>query len=78
MVLAQDTGCGKLMTDRPKITDFHEAKKRVGAQKSAKKPSGPNGGKKWNSPGGGIRWFHYAQLLVFLVLVAWLMKSCNI
>jgi len=30
------------------------------------------------SGGGNIKWFHYVQLLLFLALVAWLMKSCNI
>ncbi|MEI6399692.1 MAG: hypothetical protein WCO71_13060 [Pseudomonadota bacterium] len=29
------------------------------------------------SGGGNIRWFHYLQLLLFLALVAWFMKSCN-
>lgn len=25
---------------------------------------------------GAIRWYHYFQLIVFLSLVAWLMRSC--
>ncbi len=24
-----------------------------------------------------VRWFHYLQLVVFLALVAWLMKTCS-
>ncbi|MCX6130445.1 MAG: hypothetical protein NTX25_15455 [Proteobacteria bacterium] len=31
---------------------------------------------KQNKP-GTIRWYHYLQLIVFLALVAWLMKSCG-
>ncbi len=30
-----------------------------------------------NKSKGGIRWYHYLQLIVFLALVAWLMRSCN-
>jgi hypothetical protein len=83
------------MTDKPKITDFNEAKKRVGAQKTDKSLNGSGArigasgadaayeralrkqkGVK-GSWGGGVRWFHYIQLVFFLVLIAWFMKSCN-
>lgn len=76
------------MTDKSKITDFNEAKKRVGAQKKDK--SQLNGGgyddavrkqrghqKKYLSSSAGIRWFHYLQLFLLLGLVVWLMKSCG-
>jgi len=74
------------MTDKSKITDFHSAKKRVGAQKKDKSPL--NGGyegalrkqKGMPSPkfsGGGVKWFHYVQVLLMLGLVVWMMKACN-
>ena len=74
------------MTDKSKITDINEAKKRVGAQKKDKNHL--NGGyeaamrkqKGYKSPGpsGQVRWFHYIQLLLMLGLVVWLMRACNI
>jgi len=24
-----------------------------------------------------VRWYHYLQLIIFLVLVAWMMRSCQ-
>jgi|688.fasta_scaffold162561_2 hypothetical protein len=75
------------MTDKSKITDINEAKKRVGAQKKDKNHL--NGGyeaamrkqKGYKSPlgpSGQVRWFHYIQLLLMLGLVVWLMRACNI
>jgi hypothetical protein len=76
------------MTDKSKITDINEAKKRVGAQKKDKKPL--NGGyeatmrkQKGNKSqlggmSGQVRWYHYLQLLLMLGLVVWLMRACNI
>ena len=71
------------MTDKSKITDINEAKKRVGAQKKDKNHL--NGGyeaamrkqKGYKSPlgpSGQGRWFHYIQLLLMLGLVVWLMR----
>jgi hypothetical protein len=80
------------MTEKPKITNFDEAKKRVGAQKTDKSLNGSGtraGGddayeralrKQKGIKGsgvGGVRWYHYIQLALFLVLVTWFMKSCN-
>lgn len=94
-LIAQTQGPRKVMTDKPKITDFNEAKKRVGAQKTDKSPkvSGSRIGASGvdaayeralrkqkgvtGSWGGGVRWFHSIQLVFFLVLIAWFMKSCN-
>ena len=39
------------------------SKTKKGAEKSAKS--------------GSIRWYHYLQLVGFLMLVAWLMRSCS-
>jgi len=76
------------MTDKPKITDINEAKKRVGAQKKDKRQL--NGGydaavrkqKGYKSPFGGgsgqVRWYHYIQLFLMLGLVVWMMRACNI
>ena len=76
------------MTDKSKITDINEAKKRVGAQKKDKNHL--NGGyaatmrkQKGNKSqlggmSGQVRWYHYVQLLLMLGLVVWLMRACNI
>jgi hypothetical protein len=83
------------MTEKPKITNFNEAKKRVGAQKTDKSLNGS--GARVGAAGpdayeqalrkqkgikgsaiGGIRWYHYIQLALFLGLVTWFMRSCNI
>lgn len=76
------------MTDKTKITDFNEAKRRVGAQKKDKSQLNGKGydaalnkqrGNHQKSPSsvGGVRWFHYLQLFLLLGLVVWLMKSCG-
>jgi hypothetical protein len=76
------------MTDKSKITDINEAKKRVGAQKKDKNHL--NGGyeaamrkQKGNKSqlggiSGQVRWYHHVQLLLMLGLVVWLMRACNI
>jgi hypothetical protein len=80
-------GTPKVMTDKSKITDINEAKRRVGAQKKDKLTL--NGGydaalrkqKGHKSPSssfyGQIRWYHYLQLLLMLGLVVWMMRSCG-
>lgn len=36
---------------------------------------GQKGGKSLSS--SNVRWFHYVQVIVLLLLVAWMMKSCG-
>ena len=83
------------MTDKPKITNIDDARKRGEAQKNIRQNGASSGkatpeeayqralrkqkgGGAAFSGGGNVRWYHYIHLLLFLVLVAWLMKSCNI
>lgn len=82
------------MTDKSKVTKFSygtpkdQPKKttRAGAERGSN-GGGPDAydrairkqrGYKGSSATGQIRWHHYLQLILFLALVSWLMKSCGI
>ena len=81
------------MSDKSKVTKFSYAKPKDQPKKTARAgaESGSKGGSpdaydrairkqrgdKGVSESGSIRWFHYLQLILFLGLVSWLMKSCG-
>jgi hypothetical protein len=46
-----------------------------GYERAIRKQKGGKGSRYYGS--GAIRWHHYLQLILFLITVAWLMKSCG-
>lgn len=81
------------MTDKSKVTKFSYAAPKDQPKKTSRAGAerGSNGGgpdaydqairkqrgNKGSSATGAIRWHHYLQLILFLALVSWLMKSCS-
>ncbi len=77
------------MSDKSKVTKFSYAKPKDQPKKTARagaEAGGPDAydrairkqrGDKGVSASGSIRWYHYLQLILFLALVSWLMKSCG-
>lgn len=67
-----------LKNAKKRSTDKHNPKKRAGAngsgdgyERALRSQKGIKGGV------GGVRWFHYLQVGVLLLLVAWMMRSCG-
>lgn len=73
-----------------KIVDLKSARKKAPSQTTTSKRSGANGrdaayeralkaqrGQKGGMNVGGVRWVHYLQVIGLLLLVAWMMHTCN-
>lgn len=71
------------------VVDFKNARKRTTDKSSGKSRSGASGNgrdgygralrgqKGIKGSSSRVQWFHYVQVIALLLLVAWMMRSCN-